>query len=247
MHSPDPTFPPLLTGHDVSGGTRPLQAACEAAGTGRMGAGDVVWSRNEQRVGLALILEPEVPLARSVEMLPLAMVAAGDCLGALTPPQVAVMFRWPNVILINGGVAGGVHGAFGGAANVGQVPDWLVIAIELRHRRGPQDGEPGDTPDVTWLSEEGCAELTRTDLIESYSRHLLTWINSWQDEGFRPVHESWMFRAEGREEDTAIGEGGTFVGLDDSGNLLYRTAGGEMRSSCLVDHFVAWKAPGTES
>lgn len=249
MHLPDPIFPPLLTGHDVKGDIDPFARACAEAAAGRLGAGDVVWSRNVSRLDMAIILEPEVPLSRAVEMMPLAMVAMGDCLGVLTPPQVGVMFRWPNIIAINGGAAGMVKGAFSGDGPA-DIPDWLVIAMTLRHRREPKDPEPGETPDVTWLSEEGGAELTRTDLIESSSRHFLTWLNTWQDEGFRSVHEHWLFRAEGRQETitVATGEGtqtGLFTGLDESGNLLLRDQGGTTRALVLIDQFERFDAEVT--
>lgn len=242
MHLPDPVFPPLLTGHDVKGATRPFDEACSDAAAGKLGAGDVVWSRNTSRLDMAIILEPEVPLSRAVEMMPLAMVAIGDCLGALTPPQVGVMFRWPDTIAMNGGTAGKVRGAWGGSPDPSDVPDWLVVCAELRHMREPNELEPGDTPDVTWISEEGGDELTRTDLIESSSRHFMSWLNTWQDEGFRSVHENWMFRAEGRDEQITVSSGedeltGLFSGLDESGNLLLKGEDGAMQSISLVARF----------
>lgn len=242
MHLPDPVFPPLLTGHDVKGATRPFDQACGDAAAGKLGAGDVVWSRNTSRLEMAIILEPEVPLSRAVEMMPLAMVAVGDCLGALTPPQVGVMFRWPDTIVMNGGAAGIVRGAWGGSPDPTDIPDWIVICAELRHLRGPNDPEPGDTPDVTWISEEGGGELTRTDLIESSSRHFLSWLNTWQNDGFRSLHENWMFRAEGRDEQITVSFGedeltGLFSGLDESGNLLIKGEDGAMRSVTLVSRF----------
>ena len=34
------------------------------------------------------------------------------------------------------------------------------------------------------------------------------WLNTWQDEGFRPVHDQWLFRAEGREAPVTVAHGG---------------------------------------
>ncbi|MBL6430641.1 MAG: hypothetical protein HPM95_03315 [Alphaproteobacteria bacterium] len=56
-------------------------------GSRAFSAGDLVWSRRTDVVSLALVLEPEVPPDRAVEMLFLAMVAANDALGAITPPR----------------------------------------------------------------------------------------------------------------------------------------------------------------
>ncbi len=242
MHMPDPTFPPLLTGHDVKGTDSPFDVACRRAASGALGAGDVVWSRNTSRIDLAIVLEPEVPLERAVEMLPLALVAAGDCIGALTPPQVGVSFTWPSVIRINGAVAGEARAGVGGNDGPGSVPDWLVVGLKLRHLREPHDPEPGQVPDITWLGEEGGGELTRTDFIESYSRHFLTWINTWNEDGFRPVHGSWLFRAHERDETARVpcGDGtreGRFLGLDEHGNLLLQTADDATETLLLADRF----------
>ena len=63
MHLPDPSFPPLLSGHDVPGAEGAFEAACKRAATGELGAGDVVWSRNVDKVDMAVVLEPETALA----------------------------------------------------------------------------------------------------------------------------------------------------------------------------------------
>lgn len=241
MQMPDPTFPPLLSGHAVKGKAAAFATACERAARGELGAGDVVWSRNKARVEAAIILEPEVGLETAAQMLPLAMVALGDCLGSLCPPQVGVTFIWPNTVCLNGAPAGELRAAAAPAGDDG-VPPWMVVGLDLRHRREAGDPEPGETPDTTWLSEEGGGELTRTEIIESYCRHFLTWMNIWSDDGFRPVHDSWLYRAEqadGEVELTHAGEtvSGAFLGLDESGNLLVKQGNGGTRALLLAEVF----------
>jgi biotin-(acetyl-CoA carboxylase) ligase len=241
MQMPDPTFPPLLSGHAVKGKAAAFATACERAARGELGAGDVVWSRNAARVEAAIILEPEVGLETAAQMLPLCMVALGDCLGSLCPPQVAVTFLWPDVICLNGATAGKLRAAAAPAGEDG-VPPWMVIGLELRHQREAGDPEPGETPGVTWLSEEGGGELTRTQIIESYCRHFLAWVNIWSDDGFKPVYDSWLYRAENAEgevELTHAGErvSGTFLGLDEGGNLLVKDGEGRTRALYLAEVF----------
>lgn len=228
---PDPVFPPLMTGHPVKSPDQPLARACAGAADGTLGAGDLVWARNLDRLQFALVLEPEVPRDRAREMLFVAMVAIGDSLGALAPPEVGVTFGWPRTIYLNGARLGALSLEMAEGENEDGAPDWMVVGVDLPIRPDPKGPEPGLFLHRTTLFDEGCIELDRTQLIESTCRHLLTWIHRWSEEGFKPVHEAWMFRAKGRNETIAIiyegGEvSGRFLGLDDHGNMLLNTDGG---------------------
>lgn len=231
MHLPEPTFPPLLTGHAVKRPARPFAEAVEGARSARLGAGDVVWSRDVTRLECAIVLEPEVSRRRAQEMLYVAMVAFGDALGAVAPPEVAVTYRWPQTILVNGAHVGEMPIAMAAESDAGGAPAWLVVGAEIALRDDKRGFEPGLTPDRTTLYDEGCGEVTRTSLIESYCRHFLAWVHTWEQEGFAPAHQSWLGRAHDRDREITIDGGGeslsgTFVGLDESGNLLLRTAAG---------------------
>ncbi|MGI9409893.1 MAG: biotin/lipoate--protein ligase family protein, partial [Hyphomicrobiaceae bacterium] len=86
----EPSFPPLLSGRRAVPGQGPMDGALEGVRGGELGAGDVIWTDSPDMVELAIVLEPDVALARAAQMLPLTMVAAADCIGALAPPQVGV-------------------------------------------------------------------------------------------------------------------------------------------------------------
>lgn len=236
MHLDDPQFPPLLKGHAVKAPARPFAHACKLAQARELGAGDLVWSRNAGRAQMAVVLEPEVTLERALQMAPLLMVALGDCLGSLAPPKVAIQYRWPRGILLNGSIAGEVHIA-GPRVAPDAVPAWLVVGADL-DIAGPR----GDRQDWsrTSLSEEAGPGITRSDVLQSLAAHFLTWLNTWEEEGFRPVHDHWLFRAEGREAAMALSHGGKSIegqvlGLDEGANLLVRTTGGAVRSLAFMD------------
>ncbi len=235
----DPTFPPLMSGVGVSAPDQPFAFAVRGARDGSLGAGHVVWARNTSVVDWAIVLEPDVPLGRALQMVPLAMVAAGDCIGVLTPPQVGLMYQWPDTIMVNGGAAGHVEVA-ASTMDLEVVPDWLVVRLHVQLKRDARV-EPGERPGVTSLDEEGCPDLTRSSMIESYSRHFLTWLNTWNDDGFHPIHSAWLFRAFGLKEDYSreLPGGqtvkGTFTGLDEDGNMLLKTPAGDMTLVTFAD------------
>jgi BirA family transcriptional regulator, biotin operon repressor / biotin---[acetyl-CoA-carboxylase] ligase len=244
MHLEDPRFPPLLKGHAVKAPAEPFAHACRLAQAHELGAGDVVWSRSTARVALAIVLEPEVALERAVQMAPLLMVAFGDCLGALCPPKVSVQYRWPQGFLLNGTMAGEVRLA-APRIPAGDVPEWMVVAAALDIE--PPRGERQDWSRTT-LAEEAGPEITRTDILQSLPAHFLTRLNAWQEEGFRAVHDEWLFRAEGREKPVTIAHGGEslegqVIGLDENANLLLQSATGKVRSLDFLGR-VDLMAPG---
>jgi biotin-(acetyl-CoA carboxylase) ligase len=236
MHLDDPHFPPLLEGHAVRAPARPLAEACRLVRAGRLGAGDLIWSRNTGRAELAVVLEPEVALERALQMAPLMMVALGDCLGALCPPKVAIRYRWPDAILLNGSAAGEVRAASPrGPAD--RVPDWLVVGVALdiaAPRRERTDWSR------TSLDEEAGPGISRTEVLQGVAAHFLKWLDTWQEEGFRPVHDNWLLRAQGCEQpihlfDGSTGVEGLVLGLDEGANLLLQTPAGTVRTLSYRD------------
>lgn len=226
----------MLTGHAVKAPVQPFDEACRRAQARVLGAGDLVWSRNTARADLALILEPEVGLSRALQMGPLACVAVAETLGFLAPPQLGVEFRWPGTVLVNGATAGVVRLA--AALGVADVPPaWMVIGVTIDLVRTDRSAEPGERPEQTALAEEGAAEITRTDVIEALAPRFLAWIHTWSEDGFRPIHDQWLFRADGRERDIVIeGCRGRVLGLDEEANVILKPADGPARAIAYRPH-----------
>ena len=231
MKLPDPTFPPILNTRGVRAPTVPFAEACRLAELGEMGAADMLWARGLDRAELAIVLEPDVTQRIARQIVPVAMVAAADCLGALTPPKVAATFEWPATLIVNAGRIGDVRLAFSDGA-LDEIPAWLVLGVMIRINHAAKAGEPGEQPDITALTDEGVPHLTRTDVLQSFAAHFMTWLDIWQDDGFRPVHESWMFRADCKDETVSMSDGtrqvrGRLLGLDDSGGAIVKPADGD--------------------
>jgi biotin-(acetyl-CoA carboxylase) ligase len=84
------------------------------------------------------------------------------------------------------------------------------------------------------LAEEGGGFISRTRLVESSCRHFLAWVNRWQDDGFRPLYDSWMQRLEASAPiDFAGGEQAEWLGLDENGGALVKLDG---KASSVMPH-----------
>ncbi len=224
----EPTFPPLIKGIRTDVSAKPFEVACMAAGREQAEAGDFYWSPSETRLSLALVLEPDLPPGPALDILFVAMVAFGDSVGALAPPEVGITYQYPRFLLANGARVGSV--SVRQSPEIGQdgAPEWMVVGLQAEI--SPPDGmpEPGLYIDRTSLWDEGCGELNRTDLLESFVRHLKTWIHRWESDGARPVREAWLARFSRSGETVTYDSGGklrtgAFLGLDEAGNMLVKT------------------------
>lgn len=242
------SLPPIFRQVRHDGDSDPVAAAVADAAAGAEPA-TLHWSSRPELFSVAVVLAPDRPLAATLPVLHVGMVAMGDCLGALVPPQVPLAFGWPDRIVINGATAGGValhvDVAARGEANGGRVPDWLVLSVGLAMAPRPGDPEPGFVRQRTTLWDEGCGDLSARELIESFSRHFLLWMNRFLESGLRPVAEHWLERAERRGEAVEIRAGkrrwgGTVLGLDEAGGLLLGGAKPSLVPLVEVAHRPTW-------
>jgi len=125
----EPVFPPLLTGHPVQGGEDPFERAQAMSALG-CDAGTIVYNAQADRLRVAIVFAPEVPLQDAMAMLPLCAVGFQNALGALAPPEVAVHLGWDGLICVNGAKCGQFQAA-ASTADPDETPDWLVIGWDL--------------------------------------------------------------------------------------------------------------------
>ncbi len=160
-------------------------------------------------------------------MMIVAMVAVGDAIGALAPPEVAITYRWPGTICANRAEIGSLKAALPAGGGDTTPPDWLLLSLTIAIEPAADGQEPGHRPDLTSLHEEGCAGLDRTSLLEAICRHLLTGIDAWSRDGLqRPVRQ-WLERCPDHGQAVAFSVGdrmhrGVFVNLDANGGLILR-------------------------
>lgn len=157
------------------------------------GAGTLVWVRSWARAEAAIVLEPEESLPAAMLALHAASIALADALGAYGPPDIPLIFDWPNTLRLNGAVVGQTRlGLPPNLAPGGSLP-WLVVGMELRFAEYA-DGEPGDKPDRTSLLAEGYDDLTPALLVAAWARHFMATVADWQGRGFRTLAERYLAR-----------------------------------------------------
>ena len=222
-----PLLPPILTPIPVVDGIDVFAKAIAVAGKSETGT--VLYSENPEYVEVAIILSPEVPKLKCNQMLYIMMVASGDAIGALAPPEVAVTYAFPGFIFLNRGEAGLVKVEVAPSNDDQSIPDWMVVGLKLRLNNNVEINENEINADITSLADEGGGYVSRTRAIESLSRHFLAWISQWEDEGFKPVTEVWNKR---REETKVItlknGQEVSWVGLDENGLAIVKSNAKEL-------------------
>lgn len=223
-----PEFPPLLSGRTTAGAD-PFAAAVAEARSG-CDAGQVLHDLSDGNLHAAVVFAPDVTLGRAAVMLPLCAVAFQNALGALGPSELPVHLDWAGGFVVNGAFCGGLR-ATASTSDLDVVPDWLVIGISVPF---VDDGAGGDAPDRTTLYAEGCGGLMPGALLESWARHMLTWLHRWEEDGEAPLHREWSGLAYGLGQERRMGdETGTFLGLDETLGMLFKS-GGKTRLIPLV-------------
>lgn len=225
------TLPPLLLAQPpLPAGSDALAQAVQACRAGSAEVGAFYLTDSAADLDLAVVLGPEVEPRRCWEMLFLAAVAFGDAVGAIAPPELAIHYRWPDRLLVNGASVGRVRLAMAPDLDESGAPHWLAVGLTVRVHPDDEGAEPGIYLDRTTLANEGAVELTVVDWAEAFARHLLVWIDTWEDGGFRQVHQLWWGRHDPKADRFSWQQGearrsGRPAGLDEHGSLLIEAEG----------------------
>lgn len=194
------------------------------------GAGTLVWVRRFDSIEVALVLEPEQPLADARRVLYAVMNAAADAISAYCPPERPLEFSWPDTIMLDGGILGGTRLAWPHDCADDTTPDWLVAGVMLRTvvstRRDLADlispkpaGLSQQLDQVqrrgTSLEAEGFEIMEPEPIINSFCRHFLVYLDQWNERGFVPVGQTYLARVPTQK--------GIKHGIDGNGDLLMRS------------------------
>lgn len=180
------------------------------------GAGTLVCVGRFDLAEFAVVLEPGEPLSTARRAFYAAMVALTDALRGYAPPNKTVAIGWPDAVEIDGGLVGGGQMGWPSSAREDEPPPWLVFGAMIRTVAMAEWG-PGIHPLTSALDEEGFGEAGAVQVTESFARHLMRVIDSWQVDGFDSVARDYLSRVS-RER-------GTLLRIGDRGDLLTRRIG----------------------
>jgi len=186
-----PPLPSLFTPVQLRDGEDALARAVALAPL--EGAGTLVWSPGVLRTEAAVVLEPDRPLGPALMAYLAAANALADALSAIAPPELPVTWRWPGMLLVNGGEVGGMRLAVPENTAPDAIPDWLVLGFDLRFA-WPEGTITGERPGETALLEEGFEDLTPGELVAGWARHLMANMDEWQARGVRRVSDKYLAR-----------------------------------------------------
>ncbi|MEO1200340.1 MAG: biotin/lipoate--protein ligase family protein [Pseudomonadota bacterium] len=153
------------------------------------GAGCLVWQQVDVtggpgRFDFAVVLEPDTPLEAARRAFLVGMVAISEALAAHCPPERSVEIRWPGEILLDRSRLGGMRFASAPETAADQIPDWLVLGVELIADRDHLT-MPGDRPDSISLKEEEFTDPPA--VLESFCSYLMLNFDRWKHDGFEAI------------------------------------------------------------
>ncbi len=185
------------------------------------------WSTPTGNLAISMLLRPRLPMREAAAMSLLSGLALAEAVAEILPPGPALALKWPNDVLLAGNKLAGIllesHGdGQGGTA-------WVIpgIGVNLAH-----------APILPDRVAACLADHMPAPSPEAFAPRLLDRLAHWcavlEAEGFAPVREAWLARAQTRGSPMSLKLGadvlsGTFAGLDADGSLLME-ANGAVRS-----------------
>lgn len=185
----------------------------------------IICAEREDILDCAVILHPEINLTAARQMIYVAALGLGDALGTEVPAGIDMVFRWPDIIEANLGSVARLGLLVCGGAVESEIPDWIAVRVTTQIGELEGDWRDGPFPETS-LHGEGCVEVAADQLLESFARHFLTWINRWRHDGFDPVRAMWLrhARSHGEEIELETVAGpvkGVFSAIRDDGALEF--------------------------
>ena len=209
-----------------------IRAGVQTAGRGRRGR---AWEAPAGNLAATLLLRPDRPAAECAQLSFVAAIAAAEAVAQFAP-RAELRVKWPNDVLADGRKIVGI--LLESASGAGAQPQWLAIGIGINLAQFPEGVE---TPAISVAALGEMAPAPR-DALLCLAASFAKWYEVWRTQGFSPIRDAWLARAAhlgGRirvrlaKEETS----GVFEGIDESGALILREAGGKLRTVAAGEVF----------
>jgi biotin-(acetyl-CoA carboxylase) ligase len=175
------------------------------------GAGTLVYVGRFDLAEFGVVLETNEPLRNARRAFYVGMVALTDALLAYAPPNKPVTIDWPDAVRVDGGSVGGGRLGWPSAADESEPPAWLVFGAMIRTVAMTDEGA-ALRPFASALDEEGFGEAGAVQVMESFARHLMLAIDTWQVDGFDSLARQFISRLQREPQ--------TLLRIDDNGDIL---------------------------
>jgi hypothetical protein len=180
------------------------------------GAGTLTYVGRFDLAEFAVVLEPGEPLRAARRAFYAGMVALTDALRAYAPPNKEIAIDWPDAIRVDGGLVGGGRLGWPSSAKEDEPPRWLVFGAMIR-TVAMNDREAAVYPLASALDQEGFGETGAVQVTESFTRHLMRALDTWQIDEFDGIASQFLNRL--------VRERNTSHVIADNGDLLVHRIG----------------------
>jgi biotin-(acetyl-CoA carboxylase) ligase len=180
------------------------------------GAGTLTYVGRFDLAEFAVVLEPAEALRTARRAFYAGMVALTDALRAYAPPNKEIAIDWPDAIRLDDGLVGGGRLAWPSSAKEDEQPRWLVFGAMIRTVTITEK-EAGMHPLASALDQEGFGEAGAVQVTESFARHLMRALDTWQTDGFDCIADEFLSRLPRERQTTQV--------IADNGDLLTRRIG----------------------
>lgn len=170
---------------------------------------------------LSIILRPTIPQQEASQITLMTGLAAAEAVSE-SCPEGRVGIKWPNDILIGGRKVCGILAE--ARTDRGKI-DSVVVGIGLNVNMEKADFDPSHRETATSLREETGRDHSREEVLLSLCGRFEQRYGLFLRDGFAPVREGWLARAEmtGKRIRVLFGDEmreGMFAGIDRDGALL---------------------------
>jgi BirA family transcriptional regulator, biotin operon repressor / biotin---[acetyl-CoA-carboxylase] ligase len=187
----------------------------QTAGRGRLARR---WQSPPGNLYVSVVLRPNVPAARCVELGFVAALAVADAVETLLPNRLRTTLKWPNDVLLHDGKISGIL--------LEKADDILILGIGINVLQAPGD-VAYKTSTIVDCGGLATVDGSRASLLAALAK----WFEIWQRDGFAPIRAAWLGRAHpaGTPLRVTLGDQlveGRFADLASDGSLILETDDG---------------------